>query len=396
MLKDLIIYTPMYITFFWILVLVLSSVNQSNRAKSFLGIFMIAAFLIYLSHAVFFKKLLHIYLVFDPVYTAASLSVYPLYYLYIRLLTVGDAFRRKNLKLLFPALLMGFLSALFYLIMTPAEKTMYLNKFFLGENINETASLVVRLQRMVFIFSRVIFAVQVVYFLFKGRKLVIVYNNRIANFYSDLESKTIDWVNFLLYSFVATSLMSIVFNIIGREVFLNSVVLLFIPSLIFSILLFFIGLQGYMQNHTVADLINDEKQQPERNLKEFNQAQLKEKLLLMFSEDKIYNQSDLKITHVSSQLQTNRTYISNLINQEFSCSFSDFVNKYRFLEARKLLQDESFDNYSLHYISEVAGFGSLNTFIRIFKEHEGTTPGKFRENCRMQPVLRDLKTTGIL
>ena len=117
---------------------------------------------------------------------------------------------------------------------------------------------------------------------------------------------------------------------------------------------------------------------------------------MIFSEEKIYKQPDLKITHVSSLLQTNRTYISNLINQDFSCSFSDFVNKYRFLEARKLLQDGSFDNYSLHYISEVAGFGSLNTFIRVFKEHGGTTPGKFRENCRMQPVLRDLKTTGIL
>ena len=36
MLKDLIIYTPMYITFFWILVLVLSSaVNQKQQGEKF-------------------------------------------------------------------------------------------------------------------------------------------------------------------------------------------------------------------------------------------------------------------------------------------------------------------------------------------------------------------------
>ena len=77
--------------------------------------------------------------------------------------------------------------------------------------------------------------------------------------------------------------MGIVFNFIGRAIFLNSVYLLLIPSLIFSVLLFFIGLQGYMQNYTVQDLLQDENQQPDRNTKEYNQIQLKEKLLLLFS-----------------------------------------------------------------------------------------------------------------
>ena len=77
MINDLIIYTPMYVTFFWALVL-LTSAGKKNRAKKFLGVFMAAAFLVYLSHSFFFEKNLETYLIFDPVYTLSSLSVYPL------------------------------------------------------------------------------------------------------------------------------------------------------------------------------------------------------------------------------------------------------------------------------------------------------------------------------
>lgn len=379
MLRDLIIYTPMYVTFFWAFVLLVST-KEKNRAKHFLGIFMVAAFLVYLSHAIFFNKTHSGYIFFDPIYTLSSLSVYPLYYWYIKLLTIETEYKWRNLRLLIPAMLLSVISATIYLIMSPAEREMYLTDFLLREGNIQTYPLLLRIQKGVFLFSRFVFAVQVILFLVMGRKLVIRYNKQVTNFYSNLESKTIVWVNLLLYSFVITSMMSIVFNILGRAMFLNSIFLLLIPSIIFSVLLFFIGLQGYMQNYTVVDLIKDEKQQPEKNLKEYNQSQLKTKLMELFAHEKIYRNSDLKITQVSMQLQTNRTYISQLINNEFNCSFSEFVNEYRVIEAKQLLADQSYKNYSLDYISESVGFGSLNTFIRVFKDSEGTTPGRFRDN----------------
>lgn len=379
MLKDLIIYTPMYVTFFWAVVL-LATTSKKNRAKHFLGIFMFAAFLVYLSHAVFFNQDHSAYIFFDPVYTFASLSVYPLYYWYIRLLTIETEYEWKNLRLLIPAILLSVISAIIYRIMSPAEREIYLTDFLLREGASEAHSTILQIQKGVFLLSRLAFAVQVILFMVLGRKLVIRYNERVANFYSNLESKTIVWVNLLLYSFVLTSIMSVVFNIMGRAIFLNSVSLLLIPSVIFSVLLFFIGLQGYMQNYTVVDLIEDAKQQPERNLNDYNQNQLKEKLMELFAGEKIYRNSDLKITQVSMQLQTNRTYVSQLINNEFNCSFSEFVNEYRVIEAKQLLTNQAYNNYSLDYISESVGFGSLNTFIRVFKDSEGITPGKFRDN----------------
>lgn len=383
MWRDLIIYTPMYVTFFWAVVLLLTY-QQNNRAKHFLGFFMFTAFLLYLSHAIFFNKYLSVYLIFEPIYIFASLSVYPLYFWYIKLLTVDSKIDYQNLWKLFPALFLSTLIALIYLAMLPEERNIFISHHLLHQETPEKPTFIIEIQKWIYRATRVIFASQVIFFLIYGSKLVVRYNNRIANFYSNLESKTIVWVKLLLISFVVTSLMSIVFNMIGKVAFFNHVLLLLIPSLVFSVLLFLIGLQGYMQNHTVADLEFDEQQNQGSELIKYNKNILKENLLELFETDAIFKQPDLKITHISTKLQTNRTYISNLINTEFSCTFSDFVNKYRLQEAKKLLSHESSKIYSLDHVSEKSGFGSLSTFIRVFRDSEGITPGRYRDNQVLQ------------
>jgi AraC-like DNA-binding protein len=378
MIEDLIIYTPMYVTFFWALVLLLSK-KENNPAKFFLGIFMSIAFLVYLSHAIFFQQNLRIYQLFDPIYVFSSLAVYPLYYWYIKLLTVETSYKRYNLWYLLPAAVFSIATLITYQYMSDEEKLIYIREFLLERSGSTSESVTIKIQKLIFFGIRIVFVVQVVLFLIFGRKLVLRYNKRVANFYSNLESKTIFWVKYLLYSFVATSTMSITVNLIGRNYFADSMMLLLIPSLIFSTLLFFIGLLGYMQNHTVVDLVKDEGTQPLVDLKKFNTSQLQNKLLELFEKEKAYRKPELKITEVSQLLGTNRSYVSALINNEFSCSFNEFVNKYRITEAKRMIKEDSNENYSLYYIAESVGFGSVGTFIRAFKDLEGVTPGKYRE-----------------
>lgn len=385
MLHDIFTYTPMYVTLFWAVVL-LSGHRQNNLAKHFLGVFMVVAFVLYLSHAVFFNRRLGIYPLFDVLYVMSSLSVYPLYFWYIRLLTVDTTLKMKNLWMLIPAFILGIVTAAIYLLMTPGERMQYINHYLLHEMPAQEESLLIIMQKWVFYTSRIIFVIQVIFSVIYGTMFVIRYNNRVSNFYSDLENKTILWVNLLLISFVITSFMSITFNIIGKAVFFERQWLLMIPSLIFSVLLFWIGLQGYMQNHTVKDLVNDENQNEITDIKKYNNEKLREKLLELFEKEKLYRQSDLKITDLSEKLKTNRTYISNLINTEFSSTFSDFVNQYRIKDAKQLLTAKNSRVYSLEFIAEKAGFGSLSSFIRVFRETEGITPGKFRDRSKIESV----------
>jgi len=378
MAEDLIIYTPMYVTFFWAVVLMISK-RENNRAKYFLGVFMFVAFLLYLSHSHFFKKAIYTFHIFDPVYMFASLSVYPLYYWYIKLLSVETSYRWHNLKLLAPAFLFTFATIVLYRLMSESERLTYFNELMLNRDKHSADSKLISLQKTIYMISRIVFIVQVLYFLVKGQKLIKLYNRQIANFYSNLESRSILWINYILYSMLITAILSIVFNILGRGFFMESPFFLLIPSFIFSILLFFIGYLGYMQNHTVVDLEIEVMQSETTALKNYNTGKLNEKLLDLFIKEAIYKNADLKITHLSEKLRTNRTYISKHINTEYSCTFNDFVNRYRIEEAKRLLTDDLSKTYSLNYISEKSGFGSMGSFMRVFRDFEGITPGQFRE-----------------
>ena len=377
MIRDFIIYTPMYVTLLWALALLISK-PKDNRARFFLGVFMAAAFLLYLSHAVYFNEDESLYLYFDPLYIFTSLLVYPLYYIYIKMLTVDIRFKKKNLLLFLPAVFFGVTTTLIYLLMRSEERSEYIALFLVRHQPEMLETRLQNLQRYFFYANRLAFSVQVIYFLVKGSKLVIRYNEQVCNFYSNLESKTLVWVHLLLSSFVVTSLLSIVFNWIGKYYFLDSSLFLSIPSLIFSVLLFIIGLQGYMQNHSVKDLLMDEEESFPGNT-ENSKEQLKEKILLLFEKEKIYRNRELKIVDLSRQLLTNRSYISRIINNDFGSTFSEFVNKYRIDEVKELLGNETTLKYSLEHLSEKAGFGSLHSFIRVFKKSEGITPGKYRD-----------------
>lgn len=368
----------MYVTFFWAIILLISK-RENNQAKFFLGVFMFVAFLLYLSHAHFFKKIISTYHYFDSVYIFASLSVYPLYYWYIKLLSVETSYRWYNLRMLIPAVFFALISIIVYQFMSNEERLRYVSELLLGKETGKSNSILFNVQKISYIVSRFVFVIQVVYILIKGKILVNRYNNQIANFYSNLENRTILWVNIFLYSFVLTSVLSIVFNIIGRSFFIESPILLLFPSVIFSVLLFFIGLLGYMQNHTVVDLEIEEKESENANTKSYNTNKLNENILELFENDAVYKILDLKITDLSEMLHTNRTYISKHINTEFSCTFNDFVNRYRIEEAKKLLTDDLSKNYSLNYISEKSGFGSMGSFMRVFRDVVGITPGQYRE-----------------
>ncbi len=381
MLTDVFLYAPMFVTLFWAVTLLMSERKQ-NPAKHFLGIFMFVAFLVYVSHVIFFKEQKKMYVYIDPVYTFASLMVYPLYYVYIRMLSVDAVFKKKYLMYFLPAALLAFMTLLLYLMMNDQERLNYINRYFFHHNTVLPKEIIPKLLRVVYFTGRIIFSIQVIYFLWKGTLLIKKYHKKIANFYSNLEGKSLLWANYLLISFVITSLMSIIFNYIGKSYFLETHYLLMIPAVIFSTLLYFIGYEGQMQNHTVLDLKRDEAQvlMPKEQLKN---NKLKQSLLNLFENQKVYKNPDLKITEVSGLLFTNRTYLSNLINQDFNCSFNDFVNKYRIQEAKNLINTDKNQKFTLEYIGEQSGFGSLHTFIRMFKKFEKTTPGAYRKNYEL-------------
>ena len=78
-------------------------------------------------------------------------------------------------------------------------------------------------------------------------------------------------------------------------------------------------------------------------------------------------------------LATNRTYVSRIVNEEMKTNFCDWVNSFRIEYVKETMEDPDFNHLSLLEIAEMSGFSSLSAFYRVFKEKEGVTPGKYRE-----------------
>ena len=90
---------------------------------------------------------------------------------------------------------------------------------------------------------------------------------------------------------------------------------------------------------------------------------------------------DLEITQASlaKSLALNVHQLSEVLNDCFQKNFHSFINLYRINEAKQMIQNPKYQNYTLMDIGYEAGFKSKTSFNRVFKDLVGRTPSDFRK-----------------
>lgn len=371
--------TPLYVTGFWALVFLVSSMKK-NRARNFLGFFMATAFFLYLGHSLFFMNKFDLYVHYDPVYITSTLLVYPMYYQYIRLLTVDTRWSAKYLLHYIPAFVMGLLGFIIHHI---SHEIIHDNiELYLRESyrLNFGKDNYLLWNSLFYLTHRIIFAFQIILYFTTGYLFIRNHRERLLDYYSNHQSGSITWVSNIFVSLVIMAILSSVFNIIGKFRFLHHENSLLLSSMLFSIMIFILGYLANGQNQVISDIVEaDEKESEIPENKVTGQDDLDSRLNKLFEIDKLHLNSDLKIWDVTARLGTNRTYLSNLINKKYAVNFSVFVNRYRVEDAKKILANMEGSLYSLEVIGEKCGFGSYNNFIRVFRDMGHVTPGRYRD-----------------
>lgn len=137
-----------------------------------------------------------------------------------------------------------------------------------------------------------------------------------------------------------------------------------------------------------AETLEDEDNTPtEQN--EYVQEQLlffsnlARQLNELMESKQLYLNPDLTVAALSTELGTNRTYVSNLINQFLRTTFSAYVNAYRVKHAKNLLLET---DDTIEDIFQASGFQSRTTFWRAFAQEVGCTPKEFRRKAMMEEV----------
>lgn len=88
--------------------------------------------------------------------------------------------------------------------------------------------------------------------------------------------------------------------------------------------------------------------------------------------EKPYLNPEFRLIDLREVVPLNRTYLSQLINNLYGCSFYQFVTDYRIEEAKRMMRENP--NMKIQDISEQCGFSSSTVFGRIFAKNTGLTP----------------------
>jgi AraC-like DNA-binding protein len=105
--------------------------------------------------------------------------------------------------------------------------------------------------------------------------------------------------------------------------------------------------------------------------------QLAEKLEFRMQQDKPYLNGDLTVNDLAAMLNTNQTYISNLLNQQCGLNFNEYINQQRVKEFCRLIDDGAIESLSIDQLSERSGFKTRSTFYTAFRKFTGMTPAAF-------------------
>ena len=380
MVKSISLILPIYVTLMWALVFLFKrdSIKSANKV---LGLFMLFATFLYCSHAIFFHQFYHLYSFIDSIYLLSLLSLYPLFYAYILLLTTHQINTKKYLLHFLPAIILGLSSLILNLALSPEERVIYVKEILIARNLKNLDLLTITgIKGMLFLLARITFIGQVIVYLLLGIRLANKYNAWINEYFSNTEGRRMNWIRDISIIMLIVSIAGIAFSLIGRSYFAHKPMSLLVPSLLFSTTYFIIGFNANQHEVISENLVDINAEQEPKEPPNGQALVLKEKLLNLFEKEKIYTQTELRITTLCEELQTNRTYLSRLINTEFGMNFNEFVNQYRVREAERLLISDEHKSYTLEYIAEEAGFGTSNSFTRAFKEFRGITPGQFRKN----------------
>ena len=86
-------------------------------------------------------------------------------------------------------------------------------------------------------------------------------------------------------------------------------------------------------------------------------------------------ESDLSVAWIAQKLELHPSYVSRLFKEERGMGLLEYINRFRIEKACQMLAAGE----SIVQAASRCGFASDASFIRVFKQYKGTTPGRFKE-----------------
>ena len=156
---------------------------------------------------------------------------------------------------------------------------------------------------------------------------------------------------------------------------------------LFSFFIYYMGYKGLKQPEIFFGFFPSVLDNPNSNNKKYKKSKLTEdmceqylqRLMDVMDRGKFYLNNELNLPILASSLDISPNHLSQILNDRLNKNFFDFINEYRVKEAKQMLSDESYEDFSILAIGLEVGFNSNTTFISAFKRCENITPSEYRK-----------------
>ncbi len=205
---------------------------------------------------------------------------------------------------------------------------------------------------------------------------------RLGDFYSDIETKTLSWINMIVYVFLFFHVFWIIEDLVGLQ---NESLIEYFAiasNMLTFFMIYWIGYNGFSQPEIFNSILFlPEIEKPVLKVNSETEEQFNKIVEVIFKQ-KLFANTDLNLRSLSLQLNLKEKELSKLINTYTQNNFYHFINQFRVEEFKSLLSSEKAEQLSLLGLSEEAGFSSKSTFYTAFKNTEGITPKQYQNQLK--------------
>lgn len=207
-----------------------------------------------------------------------------------------------------------------------------------------------------------------------------IYTKKLNERKKGISSQIIKWQRNLMI----LNALYVVFYVVYGVAIMNSVVthlLLYPQVFLMSSIILYVGYIAYVQptifsKKFLFGKLTLEKYQKSGLTDSFS-IELKEQLLELFAEEKIYKESNISLGILAQRLGTTRHNISQVINEHFDLNFFHLINKYRIEEAKEIFKNDQNRNLNIIDVAYDVGFNNKVTFNKAFKAETNMTPSLY-------------------
>ena len=119
-----------------------------------------------------------------------------------------------------------------------------------------------------------------------------------------------------------------------------------------------------------SEFLTENKHEIQQSLNDEDSLRIRFEDLIV--SEQLFLKQGIRLSDIAAMLDTNRTYVSRLVNNTYNMSFSDYINTLRIDYAEQYLLHNR--NAKQSDIATACGFPNASAFNNVFKKITGVTP----------------------